>query len=134
MNNNELEFLEDDDPLPEDYILYYEGRVARAEGNYEKALELFSKSLELRRYHATHREIYRTLMLMGREEEAFEHIQQAYELGSRELQGATMYAKELYKRGKIGEAKFVLERILRQSKTFGPAQRLLNEINEKSPN
>jgi tetratricopeptide (TPR) repeat protein len=119
---------DEDDPPDESYLLYHDGIMAYARRDFEKAYELLTQSLELKPHGSTHEWLYTVLCRMGKPEEAFSHIEQAARLSSNNNKILTMYAAALVKRGKMEQAKPVLEDVLRRSATYGPARRLLKEI------
>lgn len=122
---------QDDETESQDYLLYLEGALAASHGNYEQAYPLLSKSAELHPHFKTYEYLYTTLKGLGKPDEAFSYLKKAYNLNSKNNKTATMYANELVARDKVEEAKKILNEILQRSSTYGPARKLLEQLNTK---
>ena len=123
-----MEDYEDD--LPEDELLYYEGWAAFRNGDLETAYKLLLESVRLYEHAKTYERLYTVLVEMKKPVEAFPHIEKAYTLNPKNKETATLYASALVLQGRIDEAKAILVATLNHSRNFGPAQKLLNKLNE----
>lgn len=117
-----------DDEESEDYVLYLDGAHAAHQGEFEKAYDLLLRSAELNPHFKTYEYLYLVLKALGRIEEAFPYLQDAYHLNPRNNKTATLYAKALISQGKADEARSVLYQVLDRSATYGPARKLLEQI------
>ena len=118
----------DENELPEDYLLYYDGWEAYLKGDYEKAYDLLLKSVDLREHAKTYERLSSVLAALGKPDEAFVYVEKAHKMNPKNKESATHYAQALVNQGRIEEAKTILVATLEHSHNFGPAKKLLNQL------
>lgn len=110
------------------YDYYIRAIEAIQENDLIRAEKLLQESLSMEKHFKTHHELAKLLFRSGRQEEAKHHFHAAYLSNQQNDRVAFDYAKNLFGEKKTKAAKEVLRKILERNSTYGPARRLLDEI------
>ncbi len=113
----------------DDCRLYYLGIDAIANGQWESAFDYLSKSLAMHPHAKTCERLSFVLDQLGQAQASKKMLKKAYELNPRVDLIANRYAAMLYLIGESDNAKTVLADVLARNPTYGPAKRLMDQMN-----
>ncbi len=107
-------------------IKYYGMALVEIEnGNYERAIQLLEKSLDISKHFKTYHKLGEVFLLMGMEEDALQNFSKAYKENPKNDKTALEYAKCLIKNKKTSCAIKILKKILQNNPTYKPAKIIL---------
>jgi predicted Zn-dependent protease len=108
--------------------LYDEGKAAVATADLDMAGRRFTDSLELHPVGRTARRLAAVFEAQGKKDEARELMKRAFELSPNDDLIGVGYARALLETGNAATAASVLRSVLERNGTYGPARRLLSQI------
>lgn len=117
-----------DQPYEESLAAYRRGMVALENTQPQEALKHFQRSNEYCEHFKTHHRIARVLRALGRDDEAGEHFERAWQLNPHQSQVATDYAEFLFECGRRDTALSIVEAVLQHNSTYGPARDLKQRL------
>jgi tetratricopeptide (TPR) repeat protein len=119
------------DKYDKSYALYEKGLAHFENYEYNSALECFKESNELDEHSRTYARIYECLIQLDRINDAKPYIEAAYLKNPKHDKVAIQYAECLLGCGMCDLAKDILLQLLSRNKTYNPAKKLLDKINNK---
>jgi Flp pilus assembly protein TadD len=119
------------DPRQKGGDLYFRGATLLRAGDAEAAVPVLLEAFELDPHPATARKLAAAFEHLGRQPEADQYWAAAYSLAPNNDAVAVGYAGALVRGGDTLRAREVLAAVLRRNDSYGPAQRLLDQIKER---
>ncbi|MEW6173812.1 MAG: tetratricopeptide repeat protein [Bacillota bacterium] len=120
--------------MVEDSNYYYGIGLEHLEkGEVEEALVQFQFSLSLMPHFKTYERLYECYKRIGRNQEAFDCLEKAFEMNNRNDKVAVEYIRLLMERGQCSQAVSMLKKVLERNPTYGPAVRLSDSIKNVKP-
>jgi len=107
-----------------EHLDFIEGRRAFESGDLTLALACFQRSAATEPHFKTSFFLHKTLAALGRTEESFLALAEAYQLNPRHSQVAVAFAGELARRGEVERALRILDDTLVRHSDYGPAREL----------
>jgi Flp pilus assembly protein TadD len=119
---------DNDDHANKSLSLYYYGKREFKNGNMTEAVRLLKESWLSDNHAHTAHTLSMAYMKLSDANESHTWIVNAYRLNPFHNRIATDYAASLYLQGRVNEAISVLLELLRRVPTYGPARKLLDQL------
>ena len=111
--------------------LYNEARLAHEAGSYRDAIELLEKSVKISEHFKARELLGVCFGEIGDIGKAIENLELAYRMNEKSSKTACLLAQLLLNSGNLSRCKEIVERVLQNHLDYGPAKRLLNELNAR---